>query len=58
MADTYTVIGFLIAAKSIFRFRESSNKRQITEYVLLGTLLSFTLAIVVSVATKYIIDVS
>lgn len=52
MADTYTVIGFLIAAKSILRFRDASNKRQITEYILLGTLLSFTIAIVASVATR------
>mgnify|MGYP005854567181 FL=1 len=56
MADTYTVIGFLIAAKSILRFRESTNKRQVTEYVLLGTLLSFTLAIVVSLVIRYFIN--
>ena len=55
MADTFTVIGFLIAAKSILRFRDASNKRQITEYVLLGTLLSFTIAIMVSVGVRYII---
>jgi hypothetical protein len=41
-------IGFLIAAKSVFRFndaREDGNKK--AEYFLLGTLVSFTLAIVV-----------
>jgi len=58
MADTFTVIGFLIAAKSILRFRDASNKRQITEYILLGTLLSFTIAIVVSVATRYFININ
>ncbi|BBG70061.1 DUF3307 domain-containing protein [Serratia marcescens] len=40
-------IGFLLAAKSIFRFgdlRQSDDKMR-TEYVLLGTLFSFTLTI-------------
>ena len=40
-------IGFLLAAKSIFRFgdlRQSDDKMP-TEYVLLGTLFSFTLTI-------------
>lgn len=43
----YAAIGFLLAAKSIFRFgdlRESKDKGH-TEYVLIGTLLSFSLAI-------------
>ncbi len=44
-------VGFLLAAKSIFRFgdlREAKDK-QLTEYVLIGTLLSFGIAIAVSV---------
>ncbi len=44
----FSAIGFLIAAKSVFRFndvREDGNKR--AEYFLLGTLFSFTLAIIV-----------
>ena len=42
----FSAIGFLIAAKSVFRFndaREDGNKR--AEFFLLGTLISFTLAI-------------
>lgn len=41
-------LGFLIAAKSIFRFGDlnRNQNRQFTEYVLIGTLLSFLLAIV------------
>jgi len=40
-------IGFLIAAKSIFRFGDlqESKDRKLTEYILIGTLLSFALAI-------------
>ncbi len=41
-------IGFLVAAKSILRFEESKD-HQTAEYVIIGTLLSFTLAIVFSI---------
>ncbi|MFO8029499.1 MAG: DUF3307 domain-containing protein [Cyclonatronaceae bacterium] len=47
LLNQYAAIGFLIAAKSILRFGSISQKRQVTEYVLVGTLLSFTIAIVV-----------
>ena len=42
-------IGFLIAAKSIFRFSDlkESRDRKMTEYILIGTLLSFGLAIMI-----------
>jgi hypothetical protein len=39
----YEMIGFLIAAKSLLRFREEERKQ--TEYVLIGSLLSFSAAI-------------
>lgn len=40
-------IGFLLAAKSIFRFGELNRSKdlKVTEYVLIGTFLSFTAAI-------------
>lgn len=40
----YEAIGLLVAAKSIFRFSESRN---VGEYILVGTLISFTIAIIV-----------
>jgi sterol desaturase/sphingolipid hydroxylase (fatty acid hydroxylase superfamily) len=40
-------IGFLVAAKSVLRFEEA-KKQPLAEYVLIGTLLSFSLAIAVS----------
>lgn len=43
-------IGFLVAAKSILRFEESKNQK-LAEYVLIGTLLSFSLAIALSSLT-------
>ena len=47
VTDHYEGIGFLIAAKSILRFndlKESDNRRE-TEYVLIGTLMSFSASI-------------
>ena len=42
-------IGFLLAAKSVFRFGDlkDSVDRKLTEYILIGTLLSFGLAILI-----------
>jgi hypothetical protein len=42
-------VGFLLAAKSIFRFGELSKASEIkpTVYILIGTLASFSIAIIV-----------
>jgi len=45
-------IGFLVAAKSILRFEEA-KKQKLAEYVLIGTLLSFSLAIAIATATQW-----
>ncbi|MFH6997242.1 DUF3307 domain-containing protein [Flavobacterium sp. FlaQc-57] len=44
----FEAIGFLLAAKSIFRFGDlkEAKDRKLTEYVLIGTLISFGTAIV------------
>ena len=44
LLQQYEAIGLLVAAKSIFRF---SKSRDVGEYVLIGTLISFTIAIIV-----------
>ena len=51
----FEAIGFLIAAKSIFRFGDltQSKDRKLTEYVLIGTLLSFGIAIVTGFLFRY-----
>ena len=46
----YEAVGFIIAAKSLLRFAEGDKAK--SEYVLIGTLLSFTMAIFVGVAIK------
>ena len=50
----YEGIGFLLAAKSIFRFGELKSDTEIkrTEYILIGTLLSFVLAVCVGMLMK------
>lgn len=45
-------IGFLVAAKSILRFEEA-KKQHLAEYILIGTLLSFSLAIALTTATLW-----
>ncbi len=47
-----TGIGFLVAAKSVLRFSETREDQKMAEYVLIGTLLSFALAIVASLLTQ------
>lgn len=44
----WEAVGFLLAAKSVFRFGDlsKSKERKLTEYILIGTLLSFGTAIV------------
>ncbi len=54
----FEAIGFLLAAKSIFRFGDLKDGKELklTEYVLIGTLLSFGIAIVLSLSVKAIIN--
>lgn len=48
LTNNFSAIGFLIAAKSILRFSDKSKSgaRKQTEYVLIGTLMSFALTII------------
>ncbi|MFB9052425.1 DUF3307 domain-containing protein [Formosa undariae] len=50
-------IGFLITAKSVFRFGDLSKAkdRKLTEYILIGTLISFGLAISCGLVFNYIL---
>ena len=50
-------IGFLIAAKSVLRFGSISNEKEVSEYVIIGTLASFTWAIAASVVTLLLLSV-
>ena len=48
-------VGFLLAAKSIFRFGDlkDAKDRKLTEYILIGTLLSFGFALIISYSYLY-----
>jgi len=54
MLGQFEAIGFLLAAKSLLRFRETDTVK--SEYVLVGTLLSFGFAILIGVAVKLLIE--
>lgn len=47
-------VGFMIAAKSVFRFSDlaQAKQRKLTEYVLIGTLLSFGIAVLAGILIK------
>ncbi|PQB06680.1 hypothetical protein BST83_05540 [Polaribacter filamentus] len=55
----WEAIGFLLAAKSVFRFGDltSSKDRKLTEYILIGTLLSFGIAIFLGVLYLYFLTI-
>ena len=57
MVDHWEAVGFLITAKSVFRFSDlkMAQDRKLTEYILIGTLLSFGIAIVTAIITQYIL---
>ena len=50
LSGQFAAVGFLIGAKSILRFKETSFLK--TEYVLVGTLLSFGIAVVLGILLK------
>lgn len=57
MIGRWEAIGFLLTAKSVFRYGDLANtkNRKLTEYVLIGTLLSFGLAMLYGITYKYLV---
>lgn len=57
LAELPAVVGFLITAKSILRYAEIKNERDkvMVEYVLIGTLLSFSIGISIAFITSKIL---
>ncbi|MDE3212083.1 MAG: DUF3307 domain-containing protein [Bacteroidota bacterium] len=50
----YTAIGFLITAKSILRFGDKdANAEKKTEYILVGTLLSFSVSVLLGILLSF-----
>ncbi|MBW3468103.1 DUF3307 domain-containing protein [Arthrospiribacter ruber] len=59
LTDHWEAIGFLLAAKSIFRFGDlkESKDRKLTEYILIGTLLSFGIALLTGMLIKWFLSI-
>jgi hypothetical protein len=57
LLNALEAIGFLLAAKSIFRFGDlrESKERKLTEYILIGTLWSFGSAMAIGLLVKNLI---
>lgn len=57
LTSHFEAIGFLLAAKSIFRFGDlkEAKDRKLTEYVLIGTLLSFGIALAIGLLVTKLI---
>lgn len=57
LIQQYALIGFLIAAKSVLRYSaiKTNYDRKRVEYILIGTLLSFSIAIITAILTLWII---
>ena len=50
--DQFAAVGFIIAAKSILRFKDTDTAK--TEYLLIGSLLSFGIAILLGIIYQFI----
>lgn len=54
LLNQYTAITIIFAAKSIARFNELKD-RKISEYYLIGTLLSITFALITGIIVRFLI---
>jgi len=56
VTNNWPAIGFLLTTKSIFRFGDlkEAKDRKLTEYILVGTLLSFGFAIFIGVLVQFL----
>jgi len=53
LINQFTAVGLLVAAKSILRFSDKENTQKKTEYVLIGTLMSFSASVVIGLLMLY-----
>lgn len=58
LVGSYSAVGFVLAAKSIFRFGElnKSADRSMTEYVLIGSLVSVVITILIGTLVSVGLD--
>ncbi len=56
LLSQYGAIGFLITGKSIIRFADKNSNLK-SEYVLVGTMMSYALAILVGLGAKWLLEI-
>jgi hypothetical protein len=58
ITNHWEAIGFLLAAKSVFRFGDlkEAKDRKLTEYILIGTLVSFGIAIITGIIYQSLLN--
>lgn len=54
LLDQYTAIGFVLALKTAFRFKDTDDRRK-AEYMMMGTFLSFSLTIGIGLGVRYLL---
>jgi xanthine/uracil/vitamin C permease (AzgA family) len=52
LQDQYAAIGLLITAKGLLRFSEKDKQEEKTEYVLIGSLISFSVSVITGIVVK------
>jgi hypothetical protein len=54
----WSAIGFLLAAKSVFRFGDlkDGTQQKKTEYILIGTFLSFTFSVAMGILVRFLLE--
>lgn len=53
LQNQYAAIGLLITAKGLLRFSEKDRQEEKTEYVLIGSLISFSIAVITGIIVKH-----
>ena len=54
LQNQYAAIGLLITAKGLLRFSENDKQEEKTEYVLIGSLISFSISVITGIIVKYL----
>lgn len=55
MSGSFEAVGMLAAAKSLLRFSESRRDKRYAEYVLTGTLASFSVAVLTALGARAVL---
>ncbi|MFN3162915.1 MAG: hypothetical protein ACE37N_05420 [Pseudohongiellaceae bacterium] len=56
LLEEYTAVGFVLALKAAYRFKDTAEHPQ-AEYMLMGTFLSLTVTLIVGLAAKTLLGV-